>query len=249
MPPPRPLRALPALALLAVATLSVAACKPSKKSKCEKMVNEAAALVESFGKAFGQADAKMSDAEKKEALDKCMATPDDELECVTNPAAAKDAKCLEIQKKKSQVDWESATVDGGKVKAQVPKGWEHKDFMGDQYSPKDGGFMTSYRITHSCGGMCEAHPAAEWEKIVGGEVDMFKDPKAKVAKDEKPNPTARVIVTDQGDDAKELVAYLWKEGGSFYVKCDVRLDAPYHLQLDAFEKACLASEVNWDDKK
>lgn len=247
--PRRPLRALPLLGLLAATALTAAACKPSKKAKCEKIVNDAALLVESLGKAFGQADAKMSDAEKKEALDKCIATPDDELECATNPSAAKDAKCVELQKKKAHTDFESATVDGGKIKAQVPKGWEHKDFMGDQYSPKDGGFMTSYRISHTCGGACEAHTAAEWEKIIGDEIASFKDPNAKVSKDEKPNATTRVIISDQGADAKELTVTMWKEGASFYVKCDVRLDAPYDTQIDAFEKACLASEPSWEEKK
>ncbi|MFO0614224.1 MAG: hypothetical protein U0414_16665 [Polyangiaceae bacterium] len=238
--------ARPLLSVLALACATLVGCKPSKKEKCEKIVDEAAKMVEALSKAFGKEE-KMTDADRKAAIDKCIATPDDELECAMKKDS-KDPKCVELQRKKAHVDWETATVDEGKTKAQIPKGWKHENFMGDSYSPEEA-FGTSYRISHTCGGVCEAHSAAEWEKIIGDEITRFRDANAKVVKDEKPNATARVVVTDQGNDAKELEVTLWHEGAPFYVKCSVRLDMPYVLDIDAFEKACLASEVTWGESK
>lgn len=230
-----------------LAALLVTGCKPSKKEKCTKMVQTAADLAESMGKALG-GDIKMSDAEKKEAIEKCIATPDDELECATDPAAAKEPKCVELMKKKATVEWESATLQEGKVKAQVPKDWKHETFMGDSYSPKEGGVMTTYRVDHSCGGMCESKSAGDWEKVVDEQIKNNAEFGGAPKRNEKPTPTTRVVTTESGR-SKSVRVYQWHDGAPFYVTCEADLSEPWSLDLESFEKACLATEVTWDAKK
>lgn len=251
MPTPHlSLRGPRAAAVLLTAVLTagtLAACKPSKADRCKKLVDTAATLAESMGKAFGKDDAKMSDAEKKEALDKCMAIPDEEFECVTDPGAKDSPKCVELMKKKAKVEWETATVQEGKVKAQVPKDWKHETFMGDSYSPKDDGMMTTYRVDHSCGGMCESKSAADWEKVVDEQIKTNSEFGGAPKRNEKPNATTKVVTTETGR-SKSVRVYMWHEGASFYVTCEADLSEPWSLDAEGFEKACLATEVTWDKK-
>ncbi len=238
---------LVALTLVALTLVTLSGCKPSKRARCEKLVGDFALVVERMAKALGGA-AGMTAVERAAAIDKCVATPDDELQCSMNPEASKDPRCVELARKQPRVEWDVATVVDGKVTAKVPKGWAHKSFMGDSYEPPDTSRI-SYRIADSCGGNCVARSAAEWEQLIVEETPTRRGAYVNVRKDLKPNPTTRVIVTDRGDDAKNLEVLFWHEGATFFVRCEARLDMPYLLDLASFEEACLATTVTWEKKR
>lgn len=234
-------------------------CKKSKQDKCDAIYRQMMAIVQEMAKQFGE-DADQPTAEdKKEFMTLCEKLPDDAVDCMSFEKLL-DPRCAELLEKAEEevaanaeparLEWETVTLQDGTISVQVPKGWVHEDFMGDRYTPPedaDLGFFTEMRIGSSCGGNCEALPAAEWAKRVEEQevAPITLHLEGKIVRDEKLGETGRFIhaTVERGSTMNLVTVALWKDGGSEYVTCHAELPRQLAGNLADFEKACREMKV------
>jgi hypothetical protein len=255
---------------IVVSTLIViaagAGCKKSKKDKCEAAYDQMMALVKEMEKMAkemgGEASEKPSADEKKKFMAMCEKLPDDAIECLSLEKML-DEECAEkLEKAEAEamanepplaIEWESAPAAEKKATAKVPKGWKHEEFMGDRWTPPedaDLGFFTSYSVGSTCGGSCEALPAAEWVKRIDEYVvtPMKQEDGGAIVKDEPLGDGGRLLVSTSKMGRKTLhkvTAVFWKEGGSEYFTCVAELDPRLAKNVPDFEQACRDLKIEW----
>jgi len=236
-------------------------CKKSKQDKCEAAYSQMMKMVDEMAKSFGGGDGDKPTAEdKKKFMEMCAKLPDDAIECLSIEKML-DPKCAEILEKAEAeaeatagpvaIEWESVPVDHGRATARVPKGWKHEDFMGDQYTPPDDaelGLFTRYEVGSTCGGTCEALPAAEWVKRIDEYVvnALKVQTDTEIVRDEPIGDTGRLLVSKSKMGRKTLqrvTTAFWKDGGEIYFTCTAELDPKLAANLADFEKACRELKV------
>jgi hypothetical protein len=257
------MRTLVTAATVTLAVSLAPGCKKSKSDKCEAAWNEAVALIEGMSKALGDGKAEKPTAEdKKQFMEKCVKLPPEAVECMSM-SKAMDPKCAEIMEKAEaeaeaaqppvKLEWEEKTVAEGTLAVMVPKGWKQEDFMGARFQPAEDemSFWNSITLNRTCGGMCDAMPAAEWAKrfeeseienlkISGEHEDTFK-----IERDEKLD-NGRLIVSSQKLGRRTTQALLvgkWQDGDDHYYTCRVELAKGLTKNFPEFEKACKEMKI------
>ena len=244
---------------LSIVIAAGSGCKKSKQDRCDAVYRQMMAIVEELAKQFGEDADKPTAEDRKEFMALCEKLPDDAVDCMSFEKMA-DPKCAEILQKAEEevaanadpvsLEWETVTLHDGTVTVQVPKGWVHEDFMGDRYTPPedaDLGFFTEMTIGSSCGGSCEALPAAEWAKRVEDQevAPIAFDIEGKIVRDEKIGETGRFIHArvKRGSTMDLVTVAFWKDGGAEYVTCHAELPRQLAGNLAEFEKACREMKV------
>lgn len=245
----------PILVSMSILIAAASGCKKSQKDKCEAVYRQMMQLVEEMAKQFGSDESDRPTAEdKKKFMATCEKLPAEAVDCMSFEKMG-DEKCAAILEKAEAeqaanaepvpLEWETVTLEDGRITARVPKGWKHEDFMGDRYTPPeeaDLGFFTSFEIGTSCGGTCEPLPAAEWVKRIDESVitPLTGNEDTEITSDEKLGDSGRLIRsrTSIGKPLEQVTAVFWKDGGSDYVTCRAELDRRLAGNVADFERAC-----------
>jgi hypothetical protein len=260
------MRALPAVASVAAIALFIApGCKKSKADKCGAAWDEAVQLIEAMSKELGGGKGDKPTAEdKKEFMDKCMALPDNAVDCMSFSKMG-DPKCEEIMEKAEaeaeakappmKLEWEDKTVADGRVSIKAPKGWKQEDFMGAQFSPTEDelSFWNNLTVNAACGGMCDAMPAADWAKrFEENEVANLKDSGSmgaedlKIEKDEPIGTNGRFIQASSklgNRKTTTIIVGMWQDNDDHYYTCKAELSKGLTKNLAEFEKACREMKI------
>jgi len=250
------------IATAIAAALVLGACGKSgpdaRTKRCEalwtQMEQGAAQLQQAMGQDLGEA---LGDDARRMFLASCRTVSDELMPCLADPESSPDCvERLRTHKRAAigpapKLTWQTVEVDDGRVTARVPQGWEHEVFMGDKYTPPRSaklGVFTEMRIGSSCGGTCEAMPAAGWAGRV--ELEVLGPIRAGFAvdKDEALGANGRLLVYHNTADSASpvdlhVVAVWWAEGGEHYVSCQVELDDEIAASLGELEAACRDVQV------
>ncbi|HTM19422.1 MAG TPA: hypothetical protein VL172_02905 [Kofleriaceae bacterium] len=139
----------------------------------------------------------------------------------------------------------AATAEDGDLAVVAPAGWEQSKFMPGQWKPASDsslGFMTSYSIGSNCDGSCEPK---DW-KAVADKVNFSQLTSRMKVKTDDQQPGSRLVVASS-DDSTYVAAAWWKDGASRYYTCSATLADDAAKAVDAFVKACQATQVNsWE---
>jgi hypothetical protein len=248
------------LFIIAGVLAAVAGCKKGRADQCGDLWDRSVSATKEAIKEFGGSDGDMlTDDDKKVFMAECTKAPDDVFACMTDPSKMMDQKCQDaVQKYEDSIpvepvklEWESADAIGKQATAQVPKGWKHEEFAGDQWSPGDDKrdfSMATYSIESGCGGDCSPMSAADWAKRVDENefTDLEKQDGAQIVKDEKIGDTGRIAIvkTKELGPMTTVLAVFWKDQGEEYVMCKAEIDRKYSANVDDFEKACRGLKVS-----